>query len=809
MEEAERQTKEAALERRSRNILRALVAVFAVAAVVAVALSIFAVNAQRSAVTEANQRATAQYLAEAAQAEALDEANQRATAQVEAENEAFARATAQAEAEAAEADAQTQRVIAEDEARAAIEAYSLSVAANARQLLKENDTASALALAMAANEIEEPPKAAQDAPMEAAYAPGARVRYVVEDFFDGVQGPARSVAISPDGRSALVGFTDGIIIQWDLESEAEIQRLQGHTGTVRTLAFSPDGETALSGGNDMLVILWDLDSGQAIRQFEGHDGVVQAVKFRPDGRTIITAAQHTCEFKSENLIVWDVDTGEIIKSFPGGHQSMDISPDGRYTISKDDCGGGFPLLDIETEEIVHNFHSSFNEFDVAISPDGNTLLVASSDYYLYYWDLDMKELLQKFDGHNRILREVEYLPDGSRAVSGDTKGTLIMWDLINKTKVATFDVHTDQITDLAINPDGNSALTSSLDGTLIIWDLNPAGEIQRFEDHTSKVLSTAFTPDGKYVLSSGGWSISDPAEDYATRVWDVESGELLHTYDRHDGMTFILPGPDSQIAFSYSLDGSISYWDIESGEEIHRFMGHDNSVTGLELHPDGRTLVTSSWDNTVRTWDIDTGEQINITEDPDQILIYLLDISPDGTKILSASEAGITLRDLETLEPIRTMQGSQGNFDVQFSPDGKRALSSSRERGVVLWDVETGEEIQHLGPGNLQVAFSPDGTTALFGPGDGSVEWWDMETLTLLRRFIGHQAIAIWDVAFSPDGRTAISAGEDGVIIHWQLAAPALDELLDWIAHNRFVREFTCEERARYSIEPLCEPDAE
>jgi WD40 repeat protein/serine/threonine protein kinase/DNA-binding XRE family transcriptional regulator len=809
LQEAERQTRETVLERRSRNFLRGLVGVFAVAAVIAVVLSIFAFNTQRTAVAEANQRATAQAQAEVAQAEALDEANQRSTAQAEAESEAFARATAQAVAEAAEENAQAQRKIAEDEARAAKEAYSLSLAANARQYLKNNESASALALAMAANGIQNPPVDAQNALMEAAYAPGARSRYVVEEVFEGVQGPAWSVAISPDGRTALIGLEDGTIIHWDLESEQEIQRFHGHSGTVRTLAFSPDGLTTLSGGDDELVVLWDLSSGQAIRQFVGHDGVIRAVKFIPDDRTIISAGEHNCEFFSENLIIWDVDTGLKINSFPGGHQSLDISPDGRYLISKDDCGGVLGLLDLETEQVVHDFGSSFNEFDLDISPDGNTMLVASSDYYLYHWDLATKEQIQKFDGHNNILREVEFLPDGNRAISGDTKGALIMWDLTNNSQVATFQVHTSQITDLSINPNGKTALTSSLDGTLIIWDLNGAGEIQRFEDHKSKVLSAAFTPDGKYLLSSGGWNIGDPEEDYAVRVWDVESGELLHTYNRHDGMTFVVPGSDSQTAFSYSLDGTISYWDIESGEEIHRFLGHENSVVGLSLHPDGHTLVSSSWDSTLRTWDLESGEQIDKMEVTDQSLLYLLDISPDGSTILSAAEGGILLRDMETLEPIHAMQGSEGNMDVQFSSDGRLALSTSRERGVVLWEVETGQELHRFGPGNTLVAFSPDGLTVLFGPGDGSVEWWDLETLELLRRFTGHQSLAVWDVDFSPDGRTAISGAEDGVIIHWQLAAPPLDELLEWIADNRYVREFTQEEREQYRLETLFGSDSQ
>jgi hypothetical protein len=69
--DAQRKAQQAALERRSRNFLRALVVVFAVAAIVAVGLTIFAFNQQgiaqgnaATAVVEADARATQQIIAE-------------------------------------------------------------------------------------------------------------------------------------------------------------------------------------------------------------------------------------------------------------------------------------------------------------------------------------------------------------------------------------------------------------------------------------------------------------------------------------------------------------------------------------------------------------------------------------------------------------------------------------------------------------------------------------------------------------------------------------------------------------------------
>jgi WD40 repeat protein len=99
---------------------------------------------------------------------------------------------------------------------------------------------------------------------------------------------------------------------------------------------------------------------------------------------------------------------------------------------------------------------------------------------------------------------------------------------------------------------------------------------------------------------------------------------------------------------------------------------------------------------------------------------------------------------------------------------------------------------------------SPDGRYALSGSEDSTVILWDFETGELLRRFTGHTG---WvpSVAFSPDGQTAFSVSDDGTLIQWQVADPPLEELIAWAHANRYVRDLTCEERARYRVEPLCE----
>ena len=90
---------------------------------------------------------------------------------------------------------------------------------------------------------------------------------------------------------------------------------------------------------------------------------------------------------------------------------------------------------------------------------------------------------------------------------------------------------------------------------------------------------------------------------------------------------------------------------------------------------------------------------------------------------------------------------------------------------------------------------------------NGVLRLWDLESGELVREF-GYSGLAVvFDIALSPDGRTALSGSMDQMITQWSTEYPDLEGLLDWIEANRYVRDLTCEERARYQIEPLCPLD--
>ncbi|MCP5010530.1 MAG: protein kinase, partial [Aestuariibacter sp.] len=182
-----------------------LVGVLVVAVLFAIAAGLFGQQSRRNANLAATSQAEAvtnAQLAVTREADAVVNANLASTREVEAQDSANMAATSEAEAitsadlaaqaadaeAAAAAEAQTQQTIAEANAREALASYSQSLAAHAQNALDEGDTAVALALALAANDLEHPPELSQLILRQAAYAPGPHQQYQVAELFPDVDG---------------------------------------------------------------------------------------------------------------------------------------------------------------------------------------------------------------------------------------------------------------------------------------------------------------------------------------------------------------------------------------------------------------------------------------------------------------------------------------------------------------------------------------------------------------------------------------------------------------------------------------------
>jgi RNA polymerase sigma factor (sigma-70 family) len=162
-------------------------------------------------------------------------------------------------------------------------------------------------------------------------------------------GSPQSLALTPDGRTAVVGDGEGGIRQYDLEEGKQILYLSGHKNYAGALVTSADGKTLLSGSLDQSVRVWDLVAGQEVAVLQGGKRAVAVVAFAPNGRLAASAGGaprrtdrgvpvYPYDDVTDPLKIrlWDLATGREVAHFEG-HQadvtSLAFAPDGTHLVS--------------------------------------------------------------------------------------------------------------------------------------------------------------------------------------------------------------------------------------------------------------------------------------------------------------------------------------------------------------------------------------------------------------------------------------------------------------------------------------------
>jgi hypothetical protein len=121
--------------------------------------------------------------------------------------------------------------------------------------------------------------------------------------------------------------------------------------------------------------------------------------------------------------------------------------------------------------------------------------------------------------------------------------------------------------------------------------------------HTKGVYSVAISPDGRYVLTGG--------YDGTARLWDLPTGQTLHTFTGERGIRAIF-SQDARSVITTDWDGMVRSYDVDTGLLLWSFRASTDALTDVRVSSDGRYLLTGGLDLTARLWDAQTHDAARI-----------------------------------------------------------------------------------------------------------------------------------------------------------------------------------------------------
>jgi WD40 repeat protein len=198
----------------------------------------------------------------------------------------------------------------------------------------------------------------------------------------GHDGAVTAVAISADGRVAT-GSADKKVRVWPPAGDQPSQTLAGHRDTVTAVAWARDNRTLATGGNDRDVILWSADTGKRLRTLE-HPEQVQSLAFSPDGTKLAVGSL------DDRLRIYQVATGKQLHELekagsPKNVSAVAWSADGTFVLG----GRGNHTIqywNLKSNMDVQNIATMAPVTGVVVSADGKTLVAASLDRAVRFWD---------------------------------------------------------------------------------------------------------------------------------------------------------------------------------------------------------------------------------------------------------------------------------------------------------------------------------------------------------------------------------------------------------------------------------------
>jgi type 1 glutamine amidotransferase len=274
-------------------------------------------------------------------------------------------------------------------------------------------------------------------------------------------------------------------------------------GPAAIIAYSPDGRFLFTAGKDHIIRVRDArtgeqETGELLRSLKGPDARILALA-SPSADSLVSMAA------DQAVRTWNFSTGELLSTVP-----LKIGPDigavaflpGDEPLLAEAGGHQVRLWNYATGQIVRSLATGdAPPRDLAFTPDGKILAVATATGAIQLWDAGTGKLVRLIEPDGAI----ETLAACATQVAAGCADGRVKWIPIDVQEPArVFSTgQGDQVSALAFSPKGDQFAAVGADRLIKVWDVETGTLLCSQKGHAAKVVSIVFSPNGQKMASGG------------------------------------------------------------------------------------------------------------------------------------------------------------------------------------------------------------------------------------------------------------------------------------------------------------------
>ena len=200
--------------------------------------------------------------------------------------------------------------------------------------------------------------------------------------------------------------------------------------------------------------------------------------------------------------------------------------------------------------------------DVAWSPGGDRIAVASSDATVRIFDAERGTLVRTIPGHRDWVLAVTWSPDGSRIATGSRDRTAKVFESSSGALLTTYGRHDAPVRGILFHPEGEEMISASDAQKWDRWKIAAAAHLR--DTHLGGEV---------FQLVAAGEYFAAPSATGKVHLFKLQDGEKVREYDPGTGRRVISVAASeaADLVAAGTQDGRVVVWKLSTAERVAEF----------------------------------------------------------------------------------------------------------------------------------------------------------------------------------------------------------------------------------------------